>query len=84
MARKLKNITVTLDEETARWARIEAAKRETSVSRLIGSLLRERMARDEEYELARARYFAQQPTALRRPGQRLPTRDELHERDGLR
>lgn len=84
MARRLKNTTVTLDEETARWARIEAAKRETSVSRLIGSLLRERMARDEEYELAPARYFARKPTTLRRPGRGLPTRDELHERDSLR
>ena len=40
MARRLKNVTVTLDEETARWARVEAARRDTSVSRLLGHLLR--------------------------------------------
>lgn len=40
---KLQNVTVTLEEEVARWARIEAARRDTSVSRLLGELLKERM-----------------------------------------
>jgi hypothetical protein len=35
---------VTLEEDVARWARIEAARRDTSVSRLLGELLRERMS----------------------------------------
>jgi len=34
---------VTLEEEVAQWARIEAARRDTSVSRLLGELLKERM-----------------------------------------
>lgn len=37
----MRNVTITLDEEVARWVRIEAAKRETSVSRLVGEMLRE-------------------------------------------
>lgn len=37
-------MTVTLEEDVARWARIEAARRDTSVSRLLGTLLKERMA----------------------------------------
>jgi hypothetical protein len=40
---RLRNVTVTLEEEVAQWARIEAAKRDTSVSRLLGELLKERM-----------------------------------------
>ena len=40
---RLRNVTVTLEEDVARWARIEAAKRDTSVSRLLGELLKERM-----------------------------------------
>jgi hypothetical protein len=40
---RLRNVTVTLEEEVARWARIEAAKRDTSVSRLLGELLKEHM-----------------------------------------
>jgi hypothetical protein len=41
---RLRNVTVTLEEEVARWARIEAARRDTSVSRLLGALLKERMS----------------------------------------
>jgi hypothetical protein len=41
---RLRNITVTLEEQVARWARIEAARRDTSVSRLLGELLKERMS----------------------------------------
>jgi hypothetical protein len=36
---------VTLEEEVAQWARIEAARRDTSVSRLLGELLKERMGK---------------------------------------
>lgn len=42
----LRNVTVTLEEDVARWARIEAARRDTSVSRLLGELLKERMGAD--------------------------------------
>jgi hypothetical protein len=40
---QLRNVTVTLEEDVAQWARIEAARRDTSVSRLLGELLKERM-----------------------------------------
>lgn len=40
---RLRNVTVTLEEDVAQWARVEAAKRDTSVSRLLGELLKERM-----------------------------------------
>ncbi len=42
--RRLRNVTVTLEEDVAQWARIEAARRDTSVSRLLGDLLRERIS----------------------------------------
>ncbi len=35
---------MTLEEDVAQWARIEAARRDTSVSRLLGELLKERMS----------------------------------------
>ena len=41
---RLRNVTVTLEEDVAQWARIEAARRDTSVSRLLGELLKERMS----------------------------------------
>lgn len=44
MPSRLRNVTVTLEEEVAQWARIEAARRNTSVSRLLGALLKENMS----------------------------------------
>jgi hypothetical protein len=79
----MKNVTVTLDDETARWARIEAAHRDMSVSRLIRELLREHMRAQTTYEEARRRYLARTPAALKEAGS-YPTREELHERAGLR
>ena len=42
--RRLRNVTVTLEEDVAQWARIEAARHDTSVSRLLGQLLKERIS----------------------------------------
>lgn len=48
----MKNVTVTMEDAVADWARIEAAKRNTSVSRLIGEMLAEKMRRTDSYERA--------------------------------
>jgi hypothetical protein len=79
----MRNVTITLDEETARWARVEAAHRDMSVSRLIGELLREYMRAQATYEEAMRRYLARAPVMLKDAG-RYPTREELHDRAGLR
>ena len=44
----LRNVTVTLEEDVAHWARIEAARQDISVSRLLGALLKELMASENE------------------------------------
>lgn len=80
----MRNVTVTLDEEVARWARIRAAQLDTSVSRLLGNLLRELMAREQGYEAAMTQYLSRQPQPLSRPGEVYPRRDELHARSGIR
>ena len=82
MKRKLKNVTITLDEEVARWARIEAAQKETSVSRLLGEILRERMLRNDAYQKAMRRALARKPF-LKSEGRYL-SREEAHDRPGLR
>jgi hypothetical protein len=84
MSRKLRNVTVTLDEQTARWARIQAAKEDTSVSRLLGDLLRREMEGREAYDAAMDRFFAQEPGVHRTKGGALPSREELHDRARLR
>jgi len=80
----MKNVTITLDEETARWARVRAAELDTSVSRLVGEMLREKMRKERSYQEAMSSFFSRGPKVLRKPGERLPTRDELYDRPGLR
>jgi hypothetical protein len=76
----MKNVTITLDEETARWARIYAAKHDTSVSRLLGEMLREKRRREEDYHAAMQYYLCEPPRKLKRSGKKYPRREELHER----
>jgi hypothetical protein len=35
----MKNVTISMDDETAAWARVEAAKRGKSLSRYVGDVL---------------------------------------------
>lgn len=79
----MKNITVTLDEKTADWVRVEAAKQGKSVSRLLGELLRKQMHDDREYFEAMRRFMAIEPREGRWVDGRPPTREEMHDR-GLR
>ena len=76
----MRNVTITLDEETARWARVEAAMRDTSVSRLVGEMLREHMNSVATYERARRSYAGRRATVLRTADGGYPTRDEIHSR----
>ncbi|HVF07509.1 MAG TPA: hypothetical protein VNC60_02935 [Actinomycetota bacterium] len=82
--RVMKNVTVTLDEETARWARIEAAKRDVSVSSLLRDLLRDHMGSQISYGGAMQRYLARSAQSLKKKAGRYPRREELHDRAGLR
>ena len=78
----MKNITITLDEETARLTRIRAAEREMSVSRYVGELLRKDIRESREYEDAMRRYLSRGPfKELTGPPQRYATREELHDRE---
>jgi hypothetical protein len=76
----MKKLTITLEEKVARWARIKAAERNTSVSRLVGEVLQERMQAGENYGLAMEQYLSQGPQMLKQSGTRYPRREELHER----
>lgn len=81
----MRNVTITLDDQVARWVRVLAARHETSVSRLVGEILRERMHMEEGYRSAMERFFAVEPRRLRRhPNDRHPSREALHDRAGLR
>ncbi len=73
-------MTITLDEEVARWARVRAAEKDTSVSRFVGEMLRDKMRNEGVYQTGMRQYLAQRPRKLKKPGTRYPRREELHER----
>ena len=79
----MKNITVTLDEKTAAWARVHAARKNMSLSRFLGEVLQEKMGESREYELAMRRFLAIKPRNLS-DGEALPSRESLYERTSLR
>lgn len=80
----MKNVTITLDEHVARWARLRAAELDTSVSRLVGDLLADLMRRERSYEAACRTYIAAELRPLSAGDRPYPRREELHDRPGLR
>ena len=83
-SRVMKNVTVSLPEDTARWLRVAAAKDDRSVSGWLADLLDKMRHRDDEYATAMARYLAMKPRKLQWVDGRKPTRDELHDRASFR
>lgn len=80
----MKNVTITLDEKTARWTRKEAARQDRSLSRFIGDLLERTMRESREYKRAMRQYLSREPVPLKLGRARHRSRDELHERSRLR
>ena len=80
----MKNVTITLDDETAMWARDYAAEHNTSVSRLLSEMLAPRMRELSEYDRAKRAYLAKLPVKLGRDRKRYAKREELHDRTRLR
>lgn len=74
----MKNITIALPEEVALWTRISAAKNNSSVSKMLADMLRERMEKDLDYESAMKAYLNTGPVALKTGG-RYPSRSDVHE-----
>jgi predicted transcriptional regulator len=79
-----RNITLTLDDELIHKARVLAARRNRSVSALLREELSRLVAEDEAYEKAKRNALARLERGAHLGGGRLPSRDELHDRAGLR
>ncbi len=82
MKTKLRNVTVTLEAELARWTRIEAARHELSVSRFLATLLKKERENKEQYAAAMKRALGRK-AFLRTDGKYL-SREEAHERTDIR
>jgi hypothetical protein len=77
--RDMKNVTISMSEELARWLRVEAAEADVSISRYLADLVADRKAAVDRREVARLSYLSRGGANISTGG-RYPSRDELHER----
>jgi len=73
------NLTVQLDRDTIRKARVLAAKRGTSVSAMVAAQIQQSVQAEDAYEAARRSALEWLERGFHLGGGRL-NRDELHER----
>lgn len=78
----MKNVTITVEESALEWARIEAAKRNSSVSRLVGEILTEKMRQEDAY--AQAMRKAIKFESWGKCDDDFLTRNQMYERAGFR
>lgn len=76
----MKNITISMDEDTGQWISALAARQGTSVSRLVAQILRERREQDGVYVEAMERFLARPALPLENVKGRYPCRDALYDR----
>jgi hypothetical protein len=75
-----RNLTVQLDEETVAKARVLAARRSTSVSKLVAEEIDKLVGEDDVYQRARAIALRHLSRGFHLGGGALPDRDALHDR----
>jgi len=76
----MKNVTVTLPEETARWIRVWAAEQGNSVSAALADLVKEKRQAGERRGRAVEEFRSVRPVALGPRGEGYPARETLHGR----
>jgi hypothetical protein len=78
--RSKQNLTIALERELIRKAKILAAKRSTSISGLLARQIETLIGEDDAYENAKREAFALLEAGFNLGGRIRATRDELHER----
>jgi predicted transcriptional regulator len=73
------NLTIQLTKETVRKAKVLAARRGTSVTRLVADTIEREVAREEVYEAAKHKALALLKRGFHLGGRRI-ARDELYNR----
>ncbi len=76
----MKNVTVSLPEEVAVWSRVWAAEHDTSVSKMLGCFLKEKMDSEKQYAQAMNSFLQRKPVMLKEKDESYSSRDSLHER----
>jgi hypothetical protein len=80
----MRNVTITLDNDTATQAKVRAAERSMSLSRYIGEILRRELRNGDIYDAAYRSWRAAKLFPLEGPPQEYPKRDEVNDRSLLR
>jgi hypothetical protein len=80
----MKNVTVKLSDEAVAWIRVYAAERKTSVSRVLGEMVEERIRASGQYEAARRHFLNQKLRPLKNSGEEYPKREDLYDRPRIR
>lgn len=75
----LKNVTITLSEEAAHWARTKAAEQNLSVSKLVGRMIEDQMRLNDEYWRGLAEWRELKPVAGASAAVRM-SREDSHRR----
>jgi len=75
----LKNITITVNEDVALWARRKDAEENTSVSKLVGQMLENQMRASDDYWRAYRRWKRMSPVKGIDAARRM-SREEAHAR----
>lgn len=74
------NITLSLDKELIKRARVLAAQRQMSVSQMLGEELRAMVEDADHYDWAKRKALADLREGFHLGGRITATREELHER----
>jgi hypothetical protein len=75
-----RNITLSLEEDLLKKAKLVAAKKDMSVSGLLAEQLSRVIMEEDQYETSRRRALARLKKGLHLGGRILATREQLHER----
>jgi hypothetical protein len=75
----MKNITIKIEDDVAHWSKAWAAEHNTSVSQILGDLLRQMKKQKTGYAKAMQQFLDVEPQPLK-TSDRYPLRDDLHER----
>ena len=78
------NITIKIDANLAKDAKVFAARRGTSLSRLVAQLLETLIQGDQVYAASRREALARLSQGYDMGGENPLSRDEVHDREGFR
>lgn len=78
------NLTVSLDRETIRKAKVLAARNDTSLSQFVASTIEHLLGQDEAYAAARRRALIALEQGFPLGGEIRGSRDDWHDRPNLR